>query len=203
MIGQRLHRCCKGATAAEFAMVLPVLMLLIFGTIDGGRFLWKLNVEEKATQEGARFAAVTNMVPSGLATYKFPTGSGVTPGTPVPKTIFDSVTCGAREDSGQPGCALASVGPSPGYDGTALANIGDRMRRIDPAITNNDFTVTYRNVGLGYAGNPYGPDVAPEITVTLRNQTFVPITSYLFLTIAMPVASSSITGEDGLGTHST
>lgn len=203
MTGQNLLRCDKGATAAEFALVLPLLLILMFGVIDGGRFLWQLNVDEKATQEGARFAAVTNMVPSGLGSYKFPVGSSVTPGTPVPTTVFDSVTCGTKELSGAAGCAIGTVGPPPGYDATALDNIGRRMRAIDPTISNDDFTVTYRNVGLGYAGNPYGPDVSPEVTVSLRNKTFVPITSFLFLTISMPSASSSITGEDELGTEAT
>ncbi|WP_246444371.1 TadE family protein [Sphingomonas sediminicola] len=52
-----------GATAAEFAMVLPLLILFLFGIIDVGRYMWTLNQVEKATQMGARMAVVTNMVP--------------------------------------------------------------------------------------------------------------------------------------------
>ena len=44
-------------------MVLPLLLLFIFGIIDVGRLMWTWNRAEKATQMGARFAVVTDMVP--------------------------------------------------------------------------------------------------------------------------------------------
>lgn len=187
------------ATAAEFALVLPLLLLFLFGIIDTGRFLWHLNRAEKATQMGVRFAAVTNMVPSALAAYKFTTGTqvpAVAPGVPVPTSSFDSVSC----QNGA--CTTATVGPTPGFDATAFNNIGNRMRAIYPAISNADFTVTYRNVGLGYAGDPYGPDVSPQVTVLLRNLQFQPITSLLLARIPMPAAASSMTLEDGVGSQS-
>jgi Flp pilus assembly protein TadG len=42
----------------EFAVVVPVLLLLIFGTIDLGRFLYAYNNLAFAVREGARLAAV-------------------------------------------------------------------------------------------------------------------------------------------------
>jgi len=200
MIGNRnLRRATRGATAVEFAMVLPLLLLLIFGIIDAGRYMWALNRAEKATQAGVRFAAVTNMVPSSLAAYRFTTGTevgSVSPGVPVPTSSFDSVTC---IDTG---CTNSGAGPTPGFNATAFNAIGDRMRLLDPAIANGNFSITYRNVGLGYAGDPYGPDVAPDITIALVNMQFVPITSLLFATIGMPATSSSIPMEDGIGNQS-
>ena len=192
-------RCEGGASAAEFAMVLPVLVILLFGIIDAGRFLWELNRAEKATQAGVRFAAVTNMVPSDLATYKFTTGTevgSVAPGVPVPTSSFDSVTCD------QTACTKSGAGPAPGFDAVAFNAIGARMRMIKPTISNSNFTITYRNVGLGYAGDPYGSDVEPEITIALQGMTFTPITSFLFASLAMPAASSSMTMEDGIGSVS-
>ena len=32
-----------GASAAEFALVLPLLLILLFGTIDVGRYVWSLS----------------------------------------------------------------------------------------------------------------------------------------------------------------
>ena len=86
--------CRSGASAAEFAMVLPLLLLLIFGIIDGGRFLWAMNRAQKATQSGARFAAVTDMVPAGLASYSFATDGEVPAGAAVPRRVVPSTKCG-------------------------------------------------------------------------------------------------------------
>jgi hypothetical protein len=196
---RKLTADSSGATAAEFVMVLPLLLVLLFGIIDAGRFLWELNRAEKATQAGVRFAAVTNMVPSNLATYRFTTGTEVgtvSPGVPVPTTSFDSVTCD------EAGCTNSGAGPTPGFNATAFEAIGDRMRAMLPTIGNDNFTITYRNVGLGYAGDPYGADVAPEITINLKDLSFVPITSLLFVSLAMPSASSSMPMEDGVGSVS-
>ena len=48
----------RGAVAVEFALVLPLLMLLVFGIIDFGRAYYTLNQVISAVREGARYAAV-------------------------------------------------------------------------------------------------------------------------------------------------
>ena len=53
-----------GAALVEFAIVLPVLILLVFGIIDFGRMLFTLNNLTSAVREGARLAAVQ---PAGTA----------------------------------------------------------------------------------------------------------------------------------------
>ena len=47
-----------GAALVEFAIVLPVLILLVFGIVDFGRLLYTLNNLTSAVREGARLAAV-------------------------------------------------------------------------------------------------------------------------------------------------
>ena len=56
----RLLRCNQAASSAEFALVLPLLLVLLFGVIDAGRFMWEYNRAEKATQMGVRYAVVTD-----------------------------------------------------------------------------------------------------------------------------------------------
>ena len=48
----------RASSAAEFALVLPAALLLLFGIIDVGRYAWQLNEYEKATQMGARHAVM-------------------------------------------------------------------------------------------------------------------------------------------------
>lgn len=48
----------RGQALAEFALVLPVVLLLIFGLIDLGRAVFLANSVTNAAREGARFAIV-------------------------------------------------------------------------------------------------------------------------------------------------
>jgi Flp pilus assembly protein TadG len=44
----------RGASAVEFAVVLPVLILILFGTIEFGLFMFNKQVITNASREGAR-----------------------------------------------------------------------------------------------------------------------------------------------------
>ena len=49
---------CRGATMVEFAMVLPVFVLLLFGIIEFGRYFFVQHTLQFATREGTRLALV-------------------------------------------------------------------------------------------------------------------------------------------------
>jgi len=50
-------RSSKGQALVEFALVLPVFLMMLFGIIDGGRYVFQNNVLSQAAREGARVAA--------------------------------------------------------------------------------------------------------------------------------------------------
>lgn len=50
----------EGASALEFALVLPLLLLLVFGTIQFGLIFNQWQQLEHATREGARWASLRN-----------------------------------------------------------------------------------------------------------------------------------------------
>ena len=195
----RFARDDQGASAAEFALVLPLLLAFIFGIIDVGRFMWQYNQAEKATQVGVRYAVVTAPVPSGLSTYSFAISDGVTQGSAVPTANFTSATC----DNSSCACVGGSFCSAVGYDSTAFNNIVTRMTRMYPAIKAANVQVIYKNVGLGFAGNPDGPDVSTLVTVKLNGLNFRPITCLVFAcSISMPDFSAALTLEDASGSVS-
>jgi Flp pilus assembly protein TadG len=53
-------RNTRGQSLAEFALIAPILMILVFGVIDFGMGLRSYISLTNATREGARYAAVGN-----------------------------------------------------------------------------------------------------------------------------------------------
>ncbi|GAA1662949.1 TadE/TadG family type IV pilus assembly protein [Kribbella sp. NPDC056951] len=80
----------RGATAVEFALLLPMLLLIVMGIVDFGRMLNAQQTLTQAAREGARLvalgqpnvssrtqAAATGLSPVGVAiSSSCPTGAG-------------------------------------------------------------------------------------------------------------------------------
>ena len=203
----------RGASAAEFALVLPLFLLFLLGTIDAGRYIWAVNEAEKATQIGVRWAVATQIIPggsdsNGLLQHDF-IGDGVETGTAVDSTNFPGVSCQASgttvactcKTSGQ--CKNFTYTTTTTASKNAWASLIGRMQAIYPGLSASNVLIDYDNAGLGYAGDPNGADVAPLVTVSLRDLRFQPMTLILFNgTLPIPRASYSLTLEDGQGTDS-
>jgi len=63
----RLRRDEDGATALEFALVLPALVLLIIGIMETGRVVWVQNALNYSVDQAARCASV-DKITCGSAT---------------------------------------------------------------------------------------------------------------------------------------
>jgi TadE-like protein len=187
-----------GGPAAEFALVLPLALLFLFGIIDVGRFMWEVNRAEKATQTGARWAVATDMIATDLAEYSFAIDGGIIQGDIIPPDAFPGVTCG---NSGNCTCAddgTCDFGLT--RDADAFDLLVGRMDDIKPDIGGDNVTVTYAYSGLGYAGDPNGSDVSPLVTVTVEDLDFTPLLGTFFgLSFNLPDLSYSLTLEDGQG----
>jgi Flp pilus assembly protein TadG len=55
---KKLMKGMRGATIVEFAMVLPLFVLLLFGIFDFGRYFFVQHTLQYATREGTRLALV-------------------------------------------------------------------------------------------------------------------------------------------------
>ena len=86
----------RGAVLIEFALSLPLLILLIVGIFDFGFLFQKYQVLTNASREGARMAVLTGYsvpdVQNRVATYL--TAGGAT-GTPTTTVVDDVVTPGS------------------------------------------------------------------------------------------------------------
>ena len=199
---RRFLRDTRAASAAEFALVLPLMLLFLFGIIDVGRFAWEINQAEKATQTGARWAVVTDLIPSGLASYSFATSGGIEQGTVVQPANFPGVSC---TSNGTTTTCVCAAGGSCSFPLTAsnpaFQRLVGRMDDIKGGITSANVVVDYSWSGLGFSGDPNGSDVAPITTVRLQNVTFTPITTQIFgaPTLTLPSFAYSLTMEDGSG----
>jgi hypothetical protein len=201
----RLLKCRSGASAAEFGMVLPLLIVLLLGIIDAGRFIWEYNRAEKATQAGARVAVVTQIIPAGVASFKYvnTTVGGVTylQCDPLAVSALGKVEC--KETSGSLGCTCDSTNgycPSLGtMNGAGFAAIVQRMRSMYPRVASNKVVVEYRGSGVGYAGDPSGMDISPLVTVKLTGMTFNPIALFGLVSFNLPTFATSLTAEDSAG----
>ena len=162
--------------------------------------MWDVNRAEKATQTGARWAVATDILASGLVNYSFAVDGGILQGEPIPEANFPGVDCDNA------GCTCANGGTCDfdlDADPTAFAALVDRMNDIKADIVAANVSVNYRFSGLGYAGDPNGPDVSPIVTVEVRNLPFTPmIGALLGISIDIPDLSYSLTMEDAAGTVS-
>ena len=206
----------EAASAAEFALVLPLFLLLLFGTIDAGRFIWEYNRAEKATQIGARLATVTDPLSSGLIEEDYAgqdPGSGpIGAGDLIPAAALGSLMCtsaGCQCETAP--CPAVGTFDSDTFNNTLVA----RMKQIYPAIEAENVEVRYKGSGFGYAGSATGGgggggggappeimEISPLITVTLTGLQFRPITTLLLAQMGMPSFSTTLTAEDASGQYS-
>jgi Flp pilus assembly pilin Flp len=183
----------SGASAAEFALVLPLLILFLLGTIDAGRLMWTWNRAEKATQMGVRLAVVEDPVADGLRTYSYAVDGGLPQGDPVPQSDFGAITCNSAS-------CTCTVSPCPfgtARNADAFTEIVNRMHDIMAEIAGPNVVIDYAYSGLGFAGDPNGPDVAPLVTVSLTGVQFTPIFLFGAVTLNLPAFSATLTMEGG------
>ena len=57
MIGRRFLATDRGTASVEFALVLPMLIVLMFGGFEAGYFIWMQHKLTEAVRDGARFAS--------------------------------------------------------------------------------------------------------------------------------------------------
>jgi Flp pilus assembly protein TadG len=118
----RLQRCAKGSAAVEFALVGPLFILLIIGTVVYGGWMWMAQGVQHLAAEGAR-AAIAGIDADERTSLAQSAVSGSVDGSTIldpeaiqvavvndPGTIRVTITYDASD---HPLMALANLVPSP------------------------------------------------------------------------------------------
>jgi Flp pilus assembly pilin Flp len=197
----------SGAVFAEFALLLPLIVLVVCGSVDFLNAFYQWNAAAKAVEVGARIAAVSDPVAPNLNNLSNQAVlNGAIPGGPLPSFL---VVC--KDDACS--CTGTCTGLAPNsFDGAAMRRIifgrgshacGDAtsyyaagMCDVLSSITPANVVVTYQQAGLGYAGRPGGP--LPTIAVSLQDMhfQFFFLTPLLGVNIKIPPMTTTMTAED-------
>jgi Flp pilus assembly protein TadG len=86
----------RGSTLVEFAFAFPVLCGVLFGMIDGGRFVSARVALSQATAEAARAACLSSTTSSGMVDTAFTNAAALLPGASIDwaNTFCNGAACG-------------------------------------------------------------------------------------------------------------
>jgi len=132
----------RGATLVEFALVLPVLILFLFGIMEYARYLMVQHVVQNAARDAARWAVVRSSSPEAT-TFTPDTGS---------RFPFEAVVDAGRPMYTVPFVTARLITQTVGVE-TGLAGMCVRVYTVDPVLV--------------YA-NP--PQIVPKQSTTAWNQ---------------------------------
>lgn len=131
-----------GSVAVEFALVLPLLLLILFGTVEFGIMMYDQAIITNAAREGARWGAVQSVALTQPVSCSDPGISTIQGGNPA--------SCSGTGSGNA--CLVAS-----NYASTALISFGTNLSS-NPSVTvscNSGATInvtvnyTYQGLGLG------------------------------------------------------
>lgn len=195
----RLGRRDDGATLVEFALAVPLFLLIFFGLIDFGRLAFHWVTAERALYTAARVAAVRPPICAGVPTQHQQGASAARFGT------MCSAGAGTCVNPGNFTCAA-------GADPTSVEIWGLVRGSLPLNATSANLQFTYSfDQNLGFVGGPYVPMITVQLT-NLNFQFFTPLSGLVSLVGGTPPAglgaqipmtnlSVSLPGEDlDLGT---
>jgi Flp pilus assembly protein TadG len=212
MMMRRLLRDEAGGPLVEATVLIPILFVFLFGSVDFLYAFSQWTAATKAMQLGARLAAVSNPVAIGLTGTNnmavLAVSGSVLLGDAMPDfqitcngaTATCSCTRGTCSGMGTYSAAAMNTivygrGSSSGCGNATsyyTAGMCDLFTRITPA----NVSIVYDQTGLGFAGRDSGP--VPTISVSLQNMTF----QFFFLNglrgfanLPMPAFTTTVTGE--------
>jgi Flp pilus assembly protein TadG len=203
-----LGRDESGGVLVEAAIALPLIVAILFGSVDFLFAFFQWNAAAKAVEVGARIAAVSDPVSNQLNYLSGNVLNSTSGNSPMPSftmtcdgstaTCTCSGTCTGMNTNTYDLSAMQRLvfGRGSTACGDAASYYTTGMCDVLPTITTANVKVVYQQSGLGYAGRLGGPQ--PTIVVSLQNMSFqFFFLSYLLgASVPMPAMTTTITAED-------
>lgn len=184
-----------GISMTEGLLVFPIVLLTFAALVEFGYAVHQWNQVVKATQIGARLAAVSDPL-ADLSPIVVHYRENATVGQP-PSTGAPTIVCGA----GTVACDSTQLNRLVyGSDGICDPNYGSSLPGVcdfHSWIRPSNLRIAYSPSGLGYVGRPGGPIVT--VTLEIINLNFrLPLLGALLGVdrIEIPPHPASITSED-------
>lgn len=150
-----LIKCRRASAAAEMALVLPILIVLMFGSFELGNYFLNEHAVVKAVRDGARYA-------SRQSFSHFPcssAGSGLSPGGTVTADTQSITRTGQVTSGGSPRLASwqTNAGINVTYDCVTTNNNVDYagvyakqafLPRVKVSVSNLAYSSLFQNVGI-------------------------------------------------------
>ncbi len=154
-LGSEFARNDRGSILVEFALVLPLFLILLFAIVDFGQIYLRWILAEKATELAVRLAVVRPPLCAGVPTFN-------DRAIGAPRDLPFGSSCGQLANlCANPG-TITCTGNNAVGDG--VDDIIDRAGLLlPPAVEVGDIRFTYSFGNLGFLGGPYVPLVSVEI----------------------------------------
>ena len=167
---RRFARDQRGAAAAEMALVTPMLLILMFGSFELGKYFLDEHIVAKAVRDGARYAA----------RQSFTSYAGCTPSSTVIDNTRNVTRTGQVTTGGDPRLSYWT-------NGVATISV-----TVACSTTNQGGSVTYEGI---YRLNPGG---APVVTVAASVPYEPLIANFGFTTTGLAVNARSQATVNGI-----
>jgi len=197
----RFRKDTCGAAALEFSLVMLICIALTLGTLDGAFAYFQWLKTDKGLQEGIRTAIVSDYVLTDLASFDCYNSSSADYGQSCAGSTVKIPTANCTSDGTAVSCTCvascsAAVDTS-NVSQAAFDAIITRIQVYNPDLQASNLTISYADVGLGFAGRPDG--AVPAVTLSIRNfpyDFYVLNNLFNLPQINMPAMPTTLTGED-------
>jgi hypothetical protein len=189
-----LLRETAGSALIAYALVFPLFVLTVMGTVDMAYLLVEWTMANKAVYLGARKAVVSNPVARNITNHAYSQSQIEQLGQPCA-----NVVTGQRNvtPDGQAYCPSLNVVCTPAgsggtcsngfdWDEIAFATIFDAMQNAFARLSRENVLIRYQTNDLGFVGQPGGLPMNVTISIACMTHQFYFIDAFMNWTFSPP-----------------